>query len=151
MNKKIFLDTAPLTLLLIGLIDENYVEKYQGTKQFSKQNFSELSEALVGQKIFTTPHVLTEVSHFTFENRIRDEYKKPLSAIIKKLITEKYIAFKDILSNNYHFYFGFADISLWEASKNDIIITSDKPLADKLKENGGNVLKFIPQIGFVSY
>jgi len=158
MIKNIILDTKVFVLFIVGLIDEKYIGKFFRTKEFSVDDYRSLKKKIGNfEKIFVTPHVVTEFSHLTIEEgSFRDDYKKIVKKFILELtkrdLEEKNIKLSEIFSNNKIFYLGVADVSLMElCEKNSVVITSDGRLADKLRAEGQNVLKFIPTQGFVNY
>lgn len=159
MIKNIILDTKVFVLFIIGSIDRSYIEKFIRTKEFTAGDYDLLVEKIGNfESIFITSHILTEFSHFTFEERyFRDDYKKILKNILvdmhdKKKLNEKQICMSKIFSHDKVYYLGVADVSLMElCTKDCVVVTSDGPLADKLREEGKIALKFIPTLGFVNY
>jgi hypothetical protein len=158
MIKNVILDTKVFVLLIVGLIDEKYIGSFFRTKEFSIDNYRLLKQKIGSfEKIFVTPHGVTEFSHLTIEeNSFKDDYKKIVKKFILELtkgnLEEKNIKLSAIFSNNKIFYLGATDVSLMElCEKNSVVITSDGRLADKLMAAGQNVLKFIPTQGFVNY
>lgn len=159
MIKNVILDTKIFILFIVGSIDKNYIKKFIKTKEFSANEYEVLIDKINNfENIFITPHILTEFSHFIFEEKsFRDDYKKIVKNMLidmqnKKNIEEKQSSMLKIFSNDKIYYLGIADVSLMELCKNDcVIITSDGVLADKTREEGKNVYKFIPTEGFVNY
>lgn len=158
MIKNVILDTKVFVLYIVGLIDKEYIEKFIKTKEFSKREFEILLERINSfENIVITPHVLTEFSHFTLEvNGFRDDYKKVVKELLVGMqggnLREEQSGILKILGNTKIYYLGIADVSLMEICTEDsVVITSDGRLADKLREDGKNALKFIPTAGFVNY
>lgn len=159
MNINIILDTKIFVLFMVGLIDENYIGRFIGTKEFEPEDYRNLMNNIKNfGEIIVTPHILTEFSHHTIEKKgFRDDYKKKLISLLtnnqgKNIFQESGVDSFRIFSNSGVFYLGVADVSLLElCDKNSIVITSDGPLADKLRSQGKNAYKFLPTEGFVNY
>ena len=158
MIKNVILDTEIFVLFAVGMIDRNYIGKFIKTKQYSTKEFDLLIQKIsTFENIFITPHILAEFSHLTIEHKnFRDDYKKALKEFILKLencnLREINIGLPLIFSNKNIYFLGVADVSIIEACGNDFaIITADGVCADKLRESGKNVLKFIATKGFVDY
>jgi superfamily II DNA or RNA helicase len=158
MIKNVILDTKIFVLFVIGTIDRDYISKFLKTKEFTKQDYDLIVEKIsFFDKILVTPHILTEFSHFTIEQKsFRDDYRKNIKVFLEQMqknkLQENHILIQKIALNKSIYYLGIADVSLMELCNDDtLVFTSDGPLADKLREENKNVLKFIPIEGFVNY
>lgn len=158
MIRNVILDTKVFVLFVIGSIDSKYIKKFVRTKEFSEEEFVLLKQAISSyNNILITPHILTEFSHFTIEEKsFRDDYKKIIKNFILEIgkinLKEKQVDLSKIFNNEGVYYLGVADISLVESCcDEDMVITSDGALADRLRVEGKTALKFIPTKGFVNY
>jgi len=158
MIKNVILDTKIFVLFIIGTIDKEYICKFLKTKEFSKKDYGLIMEKIsIFNRIVITPHILTEFSHLTIEQKsFRDDYKKIIKQFLIQLqknnLQEINISIQQIALNNGIYYLGVADVSLMELCDDEsAIITSDGPLADRLRMENKNVFKFIPTEGFVNY
>jgi len=160
-KKGILLDTKPLTLYVIGNLNLSRVKTFSGTKNFSLRNFHQLSGFLESfGKIYVTPYILSELSHFTLEKKtgLSREEKKQIANLIlslskKNILLEKLPVLKKVFSNKHIVVIGPNDASLLEASVDKMvpILTSDGVLADIARNQGRVAFKFVPPDGFLEH
>lgn len=161
-GKGIILDTKPFVLYLIGLIFPEKITRFSRTKEFTRDNFRELS-LLVSkfQNIFITPYILAEVSHFTLgedNSEFSLTEKNAISNFIKSIgsginISEKYTSANTIFANKHISIIGASDASLLEIdfSNNCLCVTSDTTLFLMANAQGKKVVKLLAQKGIVNY
>lgn len=137
-RKPVITDTSPLLLLLMGLYDKNAIEKFKRLSMYDSDDYDLLFQFTAKRKIIVTPQVLSEVSNFAKElkNKFSDFIEGNRPALEK--IVEKYVPKDDILASHEVVKFGFTDISIILAAKenNALVLTDDFPLYNICKKFG---------------
>jgi len=125
--KGIVIDTGPLLLVLTGLYGHN-IKKFN----YSEDNFilvkKFLENFLEKSEIFITPEVLAEISNLSKNEMKGFFYDFIYYSKIRLLqqLKETYINKDIVLSEDKLLKYGFTDISLIEATKDDkLLLTSD--------------------------
>ncbi len=152
----ILIDTKPLCLLLIGLVDQEYICKFDRTKEFTINDFKKLTSFLKNYSSFSTTHyILCEAMYFTAENKnLKPIYKDRIYKIVTSLL-HRYSDFDQtpnteiIFESNCINIVGTSDCSLLEASRsNDIpFLTSDLVLYSQASRNKVDAFHFLPVVG----
>ncbi|GFO96636.1 uncharacterized protein ig2599ANME_0825 [groundwater metagenome] len=134
--KPIITDTSPLLLLLMGLYDKKAIENFKRLSKYDSEDYDLVMQFVARRKIMVTPQVLSEVSNFAKELKPNkfSEFMVGNRATLEK-IYEKYIPKTDILSSHEIIKFGFTDISIVLAAKqnNALVLTDDFPLCGVCK------------------
>lgn len=137
-TKPIIFDTSPLLLLLMGIYDKNAISSFKRLSNYDADDYELLFQFALKRKIIVTPHVLSEVSNFA--DRLKDKFSEFLESNKMALnkIDEKYISKTYILSTPEVNKFGFTDISIILAAKenNALVLTDDFPLYGICKKIG---------------
>jgi predicted nucleic acid-binding protein len=124
------LDANILLVYVVGMCDTRLLPQFHHTKQY-KDDFP-LIQRLVNhfRLIYTTPHVLTEVSNLgkklgeKLSPRFFDELQK-----VVQVLEERSCTSKDATANRYFRTLGLTDAALLHIAVNDIlVITADLPL-----------------------
>lgn len=151
-NKNCIIDTEPLVLYILWLININLVWKFQKLKGYNYQDFFELHNFISKyENICVSSQVWNEFSHHTLESKLFDQDKTKLIYFLREWkIWDTYIKLKNVLLNEGVYYFWFADISCYELAKdlNSLVITSDWQFADFLNSNWIESYKFRPILWF---
>jgi len=129
---EIVLDTNSFVVLLVGMYDRRLLGKVLSQNRFNGINLNDLyfclEEFLRHRRIILTPQVLVETGNI-IENRCsKDTFKGIILEFMNFLVNgiiEVYIHKNDLLENKKIQDFGFADISVFEASKDRSLITGD--------------------------
>ncbi|MBE3088928.1 MAG: hypothetical protein IMZ41_01475, partial [Actinobacteria bacterium] len=85
IKKGIIVDTNIMLLFLVGCYDINYIEQFKRTMIYTKEEYYFVRELLTcyyKSKIFTSPHILTELSNFSL-NIQKDRINKYFDFFIK--------------------------------------------------------------------
>ena len=139
MNTKehLLLDTNCLLILLVGLLDQDYLHRFTKTKE---RKFIDTFEVLLGYYgmrnivFLTNSYLLCELSHQTIEHKnFEEKYKKPLTELLSMLINQNKLIVNEanslaILENKSVFYMGFADISCVLYQSQITLLTFDTDL-----------------------
>jgi len=141
-KKPIITDTSPLLLLLIGSYNKNTIKNFKRLSKYNSDDYDLLFQFVAARKVMVTPQVLAEVSNFARELKNNPDTFSEIIKINKSLlekIYEKYIPKDDILASQELFKFGFTDISIIVAAKeNDaLVLTDDYPLSGICKKSKG--------------
>lgn len=137
-TKPIIFDTSPLLLLLMGIYDKNAISSFKRLSSYDADDYELLLQFVFNRKIMVTPHVLSEVSNFA--SRLKSKFFEFLesNAFTLDKIDEKYISKTYILNTPEVNKFGFTDISIILAAKenNALVLTDDFPLYGLCKKIG---------------
>lgn len=141
----VFVDTNLLVLLLVGLVNSEPIRNFKRTQDFTIDDFH-LLENLVrwfGIPLFSTPHVLSQVSDLTdLSGRERTMIRQLFKSVIAT-IEEQYDAAKELVANPLFDRFGLGDASIAAVCKRNILIlTTDLPLQIALEASGLDALNF---------
>lgn len=140
-KKPIITDTSPLLLLLIGLYDKSTIKGFKRLSKYDSDDFDLLFQFVATRKVIVTPQILAEVSNFAKELKNNPDTFSEIIGKNKALlgkVSEKYIPINDILDSQELVRFGFTDVSIIVAAKeNDaLVLTDDFPLLGICKRNG---------------
>jgi len=145
-SRGILIDTNLLLLYLIGMFDENYINRFKRTKKYSIDDFKIVKNIInYFRKIIVTPQILAEISNLSKD--IKDPF---LSKYFSKLIDiikdseELYINKNDLLKPLLLPKYGFTDVSIIESADvhNHLIFTDDFPLSGYLCKYEMDVFNF---------
>jgi len=146
IKKGIIVDTNIMLLFLVGCYDINYIEQFKRTMKYTKEEYYFVRELLTfyyKDKIFTSPHIITEISNFSLNiqgNRINkyfDFFIKIFNDVCEIYIEKnKIIEFKELPK------FGITDIGIFKIAKekNLLVLTDDFRLSSYLSDNCINAL-----------
>ncbi|MCX9010568.1 MAG: hypothetical protein OIN66_05530 [Candidatus Methanoperedens sp.] len=125
--KAIVIDTSPLLLLLMGLYDRKAIDGFKRLSEYDCDDYDLLFQFVARRKLIVTPQVLSEVSNFArgLKNKFSEFIVENRSTLER--IDEKYIPKTDILTSQEVVNFGFTDISIILAAKenNALVLTDD--------------------------
>ena len=135
-NKGVIIDANLLIYYFIGSYDKRLLKTYKRTIEYKEIGYNLISEIINEFKnIFTTPHILTEVSNLSnniYENIKAEYYEHFFNKI--KILKEKYMPAIEIANRVGLKKFGLSDsmmINLVQ-EKPYLIITDDFPLYNYL-------------------
>ncbi len=146
-GKGVLVDTNLLLLLLVGSIDPKHLARFKPTanRAFTPSDY-ELLCWMIGQfpKIFTTPHVLTEVSNFS-----KQEKGKIGKLLVNEIISlsrrahEFYEESRKLVVKDGFREFGLTDTAISNLPSNRfLVLTVDFPLSGWLEKRGIDVVNF---------
>ena len=145
-SKGIIIDTNLLILLLVGIYDINFINKFKVAQKYFKEDYNILYNFIHNfNTIFITPHILTELSNLSMKMN-DNEFKKYITYFIEILKESKEINIEknNILSHKSITKLGVTDIGIMIASENNgyLFITDDFPLANISESKGLPVINF---------
>ncbi|OHD55833.1 MAG: hypothetical protein A2Y33_14465 [Spirochaetes bacterium GWF1_51_8] len=140
----IVIDANLLILLLVGLYNENQIKAFKRTANFTVKDYEVIKFYFNNaEKVYITPHILTEVSNLT--DRYWNNYNlfNTFKALTKSQI-EVYIPKEKLLGFQFLPQIGIADSSLYFAAKetNSVVITDDEECVPYLESLDCKVLRF---------
>lgn len=136
---KMIIDSNLLLILLVGLCDPDQIGRKKHTKEFCKDDFAVLCDALVGfESLCVTPNVATECSNLICG---RDNHGANAceAQMLAKLfdeghlyrLSEHYVESRAAVQRREYSYLGLGDCSLLHlVDARHAIITEDNKLAD---------------------
>ncbi len=139
----VLIDTNLLLLYIIGTFAPEEISKFKKTSEFSWDDF-QLLDKLIGlfPKVFTTPHILTEVSDFAAQFKPNDKANKINSALFE-VFSQLISAFgevcessSDISKKPEFLQFGLADAGIISIGKKYLVLTNDSRLFGYLQNSG---------------
>lgn len=81
----VLIDTNLLLLLCIGILDRNYIQRFERTGAYTPADFGTLLQILqYFRQIIVTPHILTEISNLA--SRIPWDRRYPFARIVSSLL-----------------------------------------------------------------
>ena len=138
----VLIDTNLLLLYLIGTYDPEKISAFKRTDTFNLEDFN-LLDRLIGffPKIFTTPHILTEVSNFAaqFKSIGKTKINSALFEVFAQSISsfgEIYEFISDISKKPEFLLFGLADAGIISSGKKYLVLTNDSHLYGYLQGKG---------------
>jgi hypothetical protein len=150
VGKKILLDSNLLLVLLAGKFDIRLFGSFKRIRSYSLEDY-ELLELLVEKfsVLFTTPHILTEVSNLanSLSEQWREDWLRSMAAFVscqncKPFLEECWTPIKQLALNPEFMAFGLTDASLAQLSSNALIVTDDFRLSGYLRRKGVSILNF---------
>jgi len=138
----IVIDTEPLVLYVVGMINVNYIGQSRKTSIYNKLDF-ELLQAEIGDtsKLLVPPNVWTETDNHL--NNIVGQYNYVYYELLKNFVinsTEKYIKTNKIIKDSTFSLLGVTDTVLLRlAKKTGNLITADSGLSNYARSIGINV------------
>lgn len=139
------IDANLLVLYLVGKTNKRRIKDFKPCDVFDLEDF-DLLEALVEYlgKVFTTPHVLTEVSN------LAKLHGKELSAFrqIYKLLVEQmeefYDASREVVADAAFMPLGLTDAAIAVLQNRKLLVlTVDRGLCDTLQQRGVDAVNFL--------
>lgn len=135
----IAIDTNALIILLVGLIDEELINKHKRTSIYNVEDFHFIQNIIGSfENLLVVPNVWTEVDNLL--NNFNSDRRFKYISLLKDIInysTERYIESKKAVLNDYFFDLGVTDALLLEISKEcGNLITADTTLSDIATAHG---------------
>lgn len=142
IKKGIIVDSNIMLLFLVGNYDINYINMFKRTIKYTKEEYYFIKDLLTiyyyKDKVYTSPHILTEISNLS-KNIKGDRRIKYFNFFIKILnnVYEVYIEKNKILEFTDLSEFGVTDIGIYEIAKknNLLVLTDDSSLSEYLSKN----------------
>ena len=147
IKKGIIVDSNIMLLFLVGCYDINYINVFKRTMKYTIEEYYFIRDLLTiyyyKNKVYTSPHILTELSNLSLNikgNRINkyfDCFIKIFNDVCEIYIEKnKIIEFKELPK------FGITDIGIFKIAKEQdlLVLTDDFRLSSYLLDNCINVL-----------
>jgi len=130
------IDANALVLLVVGLIDENLVNRHPKTSIYSKKDFYKLLKIIGSlEDLIVLPNVWTELDNLL--NRFGGNHKFQYIERLKMLTqqtTERFIHSRIAVQREEFWELGITDVLLLQMGKEcELLITSDSTLSDFAK------------------
>jgi hypothetical protein len=122
-SKGVLVDTNLLVLLLVGSVDKRRIPGFKRTQNFTLEDFSLLSRLLAWfGKLFTTPHVLSQVSDLT-DLRGQDlETIRRLFGILVEQMEETYEPSRALVAHPLFSRLGLTDAAIATMCSKEILV-----------------------------
>lgn len=139
----VLIDTNLLLLYIIGTFAPHEISTFKKTCEFNLDDF-QLLDGLIGlfPKVFTTPHILTEVSDFAAQFKSHDKAHKINSSLFEVFsqsiseFGEIYESSSDISKKSEFLQFGLVDAGIISIGKKYLVLTNDSRLFGYLQNSG---------------
>jgi hypothetical protein len=141
----VFVDTNLLVLLLVGLVNIRRIGTFKRTQDFTIDDFHLLRQLLgwFGTPIFSTPHVLSQVSDLTDLSGRELIAIRRLFKFMIATIEEQYDAARKLVDDPMFERFGLGDASIAAVCRRKVLIlTADLQLQIALESLGLDAINF---------
>ncbi len=146
IKKGIIVDSNIMLLFLVGCYDINYINMFKRTMKYTTEEYYFIRDLLTTyyykDKVYTSPHILTELSNLSkIEGDRRSKYFNIFIKILNNTC-EIYIEKNKILEFKELPKFGITDIGIFKIAKekNLLVLTDDFRLSSYLLDNRINTL-----------
>lgn len=143
-SRGVLVDSNLLVLLLVGLVNTHRILEFKRTQDFTIEDFETLSRLIEWfGKLFTTPHVLSQVSDLTDLTGGDLAIARELFGVLVEKIEEHYDPSKMVMADPLFARLGLADAAIATVcSKGTLVLTSDLTLQLALQHRGVDALNF---------
>lgn len=143
-SKGALVDTNLLVLLLVGLVGKAKIEQFKRTRNFTAGDY-EILRSLVGVlgRLFTTPHVLSQVSDLTdLPGQDRARVRDLFSTVVEQT-EEFYTPSKELVQDALFTRLGLTDAAVANVcARGILVVTVDLDLHIALQTHGADSLNF---------
>lgn len=141
----LLVDTNILLLYVVGLVNPQRITRFKRTQQFTPEDYELLNKILLSfKRIFTTPHILTEVN--SLANQLGEPERTRCFQILAQIINELeeyYKPSREVAQHPEFQRFGLTDCSILTLAQNSyLVLTDDLKLAVQLQRNGIDTVNF---------
>jgi len=144
-EKGLLIDTNLLLLFFVGLHDQQSIQRFKRTLQFTPDDFNCLAAIIqLFKQVVTTPSVLTEVSNLLGQlgEPIRFSVFQRFSLGIQRL-QEDFTPSRELVQERCFPKFGLTDAGIVHSAKGKfLVLTDDFRLAGYLERQGIDVVNF---------
>lgn len=143
-SKGVLIDTNLLVLLLVGLLNKRRIRQFKRTQNFTIEDFDTLSRLVDWfGKLFTTPHVLSQVSDLTdLPGKDLGTIRSLFSDIVKQM-EESYDPGTSLVADSLFSQLGLTDAAIATVcSRGILVLTADTDLQLALQGRGADALNF---------
>jgi hypothetical protein len=141
VTTRVAIDTQVLLLLVVGLVDRNFIPSHKRLKQFDTDAFDLLLSVIGGaERIVATPNSLTEVSNLLSQGvsePLRSALWQGFAVFIKSSIFELYFPTARAAHDQTFAQLGLADCVWLGCIETDtILLTDDLALYNEARSRG---------------
>jgi rRNA-processing protein FCF1 len=145
-GRGVLVDTNLLVLLLVGEVNPARISNFKRTRDFTEEDFRMLQSLVLwfGPPLFTTPHILSQVSDLTdLQGQELTRVRRLFKTTATERVEEKYDAAKDLVQHPLFERFGLGDVSIAAVCERKIVVlTADVQLQDALGSSGVDAINF---------
>jgi rRNA-processing protein FCF1 len=145
-GRGVLVDTNLFVLLLVGEVNPARIVNFKRTQDFTVEDFRMLQSLVqwFGPPIFTTPHILSQVSDLTdLQGEERIAIRKLFKTAATERVAETYDAARDLVQHPLFVRFGLGDASVAAVCERKIVVlTADVQLQDALGSSGVDAINF---------
>ena len=139
----LLVDTNLFVLYLVGKTNKSRILNFKRTQAYSIRDFELLNSLIVQFRVlFTTPHVLTEVSNLATlqgkERRVLHQHFRHAVAGMIELYQESRVLIHDVAFDR----LGLTDTAIAADSRDFLVLTDDLDLSITLMSRGIDVINF---------
>jgi len=141
IKKGIIVDSNIMLLFLVGCYDVDFINMFKRTIKYTAEEYYFIRDLLTTHyykdKVYTSPHILTELSNLsTIDGNRRNKYFNIFIKILNNTC-EIYIEKNKILEFDELSTFGITDIGIYKIAKkyNFLVLTDDYRLSSYLSDN----------------
>ena len=146
----LLVDANLLLVYVVGLLDEDLIEKHKRTQEYSKEDWDDLRQFVNKfNPMITTPSVLTEVNNilsFGITGKKRDDLSAIFSRMVTKVLDERYTEAKFIVTDSAFSRLGLTDIGMEKIAQTKSpcvhVLTDDFQLYSLLLQRGIEAYNF---------
>jgi hypothetical protein len=151
-SKGVLVDSNLLVLLLVGLVNRQRILDFKRTQSFEVEDFDTLSRLVAWfGKLFTTPHVLSQVSDLAdLTGKEQERVRRLLRSMVEQM-EESYDPSKDLVTHPLFPRLGLADAAIaMVCARGPLVLTADLNLQLALQQRGADALNFnhVPPLGW---
>lgn len=138
------IDTNLLVLLLVRTVEKKQIGRFKRTQNFAIEDYEVLARlAGVLGRLFTTPHVLSQVSDLTDMSDQHLARARALFSTAVEQMEEFYTPSKDLVRHDLFDRLGLTDAAIATVcSKGILVVTADLDLHIALQNRGADSLNF---------
>jgi hypothetical protein len=149
-GRSVLLDSNLLLVLLIGSFDPKLFDRFKRVSDYTTEDYDLLVRLLGSFRILlTTPHIFTEVSNLanSLPERVKLDWFQSFAALLGSQtntpgLRERWMSAETLAAMPEFSAFGITDAALSTLASEALIITEDRRLSGRLKQQGTPVLNF---------
>jgi predicted nucleic acid-binding protein len=141
VTTRVALDAQLLLLLLVGLVERDYVQRHKRLNRYDANAFDLLVNNIGGARgLFVTPNALTEVSNlldYGVDEPLRSKLWRSFAGFIKSSVVEEYRSSLLVVQEQEFLRLGLADCAwLGSIDSSTVLLTDDLQLYNAAKSRG---------------
>jgi hypothetical protein len=144
-GKGVLVDTNLLVFFLVGSVNKHRIPNFKRTQNFTVEDFDLLVRLIswFGNKLFATPHVLTQVSDLAdLPGKEKREIRR-LFRVVTEQIDESYDPSRVLVADHTFERLGLADAAIATVcDRGVLVLTADLELQLEVQRRGADALNF---------